>query len=292
MPDDTADLPSQDVVFLALARDCADTIPAALRALDDLRDAGLRVHAIVGENGSRDTTRALLQEASARGSLAVVDTSFIAKEPSRLHRMALGRQAVADAFRELPGSARAVGVVDLDEPFLTSLDATQLRSRLDRLETESDLFALAATTRPSYYDLLAYEDEANSFGDLDQKIGQLERHPVQYYRLFRDVIYPEQRRLTSDADIRCLSAFNGLCLYPAAAYAMGTYLPAEANGWPCEHITFNRSVASATGRQMLIDGRLVLPMPAQHGHRALPGFVWQRVRKIPAKIITRVNRGR
>jgi hypothetical protein len=277
-----------DIVFLTLARNCADTIPGLVRGLETLRQSGMKVIAVVGENGSDDGTRELLEEAAAStGMVSVVDTSFMAAATERLQRMALGRQFLAGYAKEMPLSALAICVLDVDEPFLEHLDPASLLSALHRVTDNDDVFAVSATSRPTYYDLLAFEDEDRSFADLDKRIQRVQRNPFEYYSFFQKVIYAEQRRLTYDSDIKCRSAFNGLCLYKAESYAMGSYLPPQSGPWICEHVTFNRSVATGTGRHMVVDGALVLPMPPEHGRRTLPGFFWQRMRKLLKLVIRR-----
>lgn len=271
-----------DIVFLALARDCAKTVPAALRALEYFDASGMSVRAVVGENGSRDATRELLEH----HLVSVVSTSAMGSVANRLERMALGRQIVADQARELP--TKAFAVVDLDEAFLGAVSVDQLRATLARLD--SDVFAVAATSAPTYYDLLAFEDlNGSGFIDLDVQIRESQRDALRYYRLFRDTIYPAQERLTSGGDLSCTSAFNGLCIYGAEAYRTGSYLPSVPGPWICEHVTFNRSVAGATGRPMVVDPGIMLPMPFEHGRRTLPGFVWQRARKLPGKVLSRLR---
>lgn len=282
-----------DVVFLSLARDCASTIPGVVRGLEELRKSGLRTCLLVGENGSRDTSRELLENAvGSTGLVHLVDTTFMSEAKGRLERMAIGRQFLADQVKGLPGSVRTICVLDMDEPFLESLDIALFRASLSRLDSDDAIFALAATSRPSYYDLLAFEDETRSFAELDKRIERLQGNPVAYYRLFRDFIYPQQQRLTTASDITCLSAFNGMCLYKADMYLQGSYLPSASSPWVCEHVTFNRSIAAATGRRMLIHGTLVLPQPAEHGRRTLPGFVLQRVRKLPRLVSEKLQRVR
>lgn len=268
-----------DVLFLALARDCAATIPGALEGLNRLQDHGLRVHMVVGEDGSSDGTRELL-EAATNGAVTVVDTSFMAGTSSRLKRMALGRQYVADQSADI--ASEIIAVVDLDEPFLERIEPEVFAEKTRRLK-EGGVFALAASSRPSYYDLLAFEDENRSFTDLDQQIGKRRRNPIEYYKFFRDFIYPAQNDLTTDGDIVCRSAFNGLCLYPTEIYTLGSYLTDDEN-WICEHLTFNRAVAAKTGRHMVVDGSIKLPTPLEHGRRSLLGFVLQRAKKLPQKI--------
>lgn len=268
-----------DILFLALARDCAKTLPSALQALEYFDASGLSVRAVIGENGSKDSTRYLLDHRL----VSVVDTSSMGSVKNRLERMALGRQIVAEHAKTL--NAKAIAVVDLDEPFMASLRADQLRGVLDRLP---DVFAIAASSAPTYYDLLAFEDlNGEGFIGLDDQIRESERNPFRYYSLFRDTIYPAQKRLTINGDLWCRSAFNGLCIYNADAYRVGSYLPVDSYPFICEHITFNRSVSFSTGQRMLVDSTLVLPTPPEHGRRSLCGFVWQRAKKLPSKVWAR-----
>ncbi|VXC55349.1 conserved hypothetical protein [Arthrobacter sp. 8AJ] len=243
--------------------------------------------ALVGENGSHDGTRQLLEKAeSLTGLVTVVDTSAMSKVVGRLHRMAFGRQMLADYARGMPVSTRSICVLDIDEPFLEHLDQESFTEALRRLDG-GQFFAVAATSRPTYYDLLAFEDDNRSFWNLELQITSFQRNPLKYYLFFRNVIYREQRALTANFDILCLSAFNGLCLYLPEYYALGSYLQPGSSANICEHVIFNRSVAKASGKHMVIDGALVVPMPKEHGKRSLPGFLWQRTSKVARAVLSR-----
>lgn len=251
---------------------------------------GIRVHALVGENGSDDGTRYLLSAASAStGLLTVVDTAVMSNSTDRLERMALGRQLLADRAKSLSASARVVCVIDVDEPFLDHVSATALNVVLQKLSSCHSLFAVSATSKPSYYDLLAYEDEHTSFHDLEERLRRLRGNPYRYYMLFKNTIYPEQDRLTRTFDFTCTSAFNGMCFYKGESYHFGSYRPRADVPSVCEHVTFNRSMVAATGGYMEVNASLVLPMPKEHGRRTLPGFLWQRLRKLPAFVSNKVR---
>ena len=75
-----------------------------------------------------------------------------------------------------------------------------------------------------------------------------------------------------------MSAFNGLCLYRHEDYSRGSYT-AGSDFRVCEHLTFNRSIAAATGRAMVIDPTLAVRTPVEHGRRSLPMFWVQRALK-------------
>lgn len=266
-----------DIVFLALARNCERTVLSTLEAIDRLQREGLRIHMVVGENGSSDATPKMLESARRHGTVSVIDTGFMTNYSTRLERLARGRQRLAAELKNF--ETTAVGVVDLDEPFLAQLSAKTLSSNLRRL-SEAHVFGVSATSRPTYYDLLAFEDDFEAFASLDGQIRSLERNPIRYYKLFRDIVYPSQQRLTSGNDLLCTSAFNGLALYEATTYRSGTYLPPVNASWICEHVTFNRSLATATGQKMLVSAELVVPMPPEHGRQSLVRFVAQRGKKL------------
>lgn len=278
-------IPTYDVLFLALARDCATTIPGALEGLRRMQRYGISVHLLVGENGSQDQTRSLLDKAAESGMVTVLDTSFMSRGAVRLEKMALGRQYLAERAAHI--ASKVIAVVDLDERFLESLDPREFSRKVSRVE-KSEFFALAASSFPTYYDLLAFEDENRSFAVLEQEIRNRQTRPMAYYKFFRDCVYRVQEDLTSNGDIECRSAFNGLCLYRSDIYALGSYLP-RAGELVCEHVSFNRAIAAKTGRQMVVDGTLKLPTPLEHGRRALPGFVFQRVNKLLKNLLGRIK---
>lgn len=269
-----------DMVFLALARDCAKTIPGALRSLESYDASGLQVHMVVGEDGSKDSSRELLDH----HLVTVVDTSEMSTASNRLERMAIGRQIVANHSRDM--KTRSFAVVDLDEPFLRSVNVNQLRSSISRFDS---VFAVSAKSSPTYYDLLAYDRGPGNFIHLEDQIREARSNVFKYYELFAYEIYPAQALITNDGDINCISAFNGLAIYEPDAYRSGSYMPSEPGPWVCEHITFNRGVSASTGQEMFVDSTLVLPTPPEHGRRGLFGFIWQRVKKVPSKALARIR---
>lgn len=269
----------RDFVFLALAKNCAGTIPRFLELLATLRRNGSSVTAFVGENGSSDGTRALLQRAQMLGEIRLVPTPFMADEPRRLRRMALGREQLK---RELDASGiqtRFVCVLDIDNVIVQPPSPTALLAAAAKLDRPG-VFGVSASSRPHYYDLLAFEDEHRSFTTLLDDLAQSRSGIFQYHRFFRSRIYPYQRALTSDREITCGSAFNGLCLYRADIYRLGSYLDAASD--ICEHLVFNRHLGALTGRTMLIDPSLVLRTPADHAEQSLLPFAWRRLRKLVA----------
>lgn len=266
-----------DFAFLALAKDCAATIPHFLELLRALRRSGSGVVAFVGENGSQDGTHALLQQAQSRGEISLVPTAFMAREPERLRRMALGRERLKSELEASGLAPRFVCVLDIDNVIAAPPTVPALLAAAAKLDRPG-IFGVSASSRPHYYDLLAYEDEQRSFVTLLDELAISRSSIVKYYRFFRSRIYPHQRALTSDREISCASTFNGLCLYRADLYRLGSYH--EAGPAICEHLAFNRRLAALTGGAMLIDPGLVLRTPSDHAEQSFLPFAWRRFRKL------------
>jgi hypothetical protein len=266
-----------DFAFLALAKDCAVTIPPFLELLQTLKRSGSSVVAFVGENGSRDGTHALLQQAQSRGEITLVPTAFMADEPERLRRMALGRERLKSELEASGLEPRFVCVLDIDNVIATPPPIPALLAAAAKLDRPG-IFGVSASSRPHYYDLLAYEDEHRSFTTLLGDLAGNRSDIVRYYRFFCSRIYPHQRALTSDHEIACASTFNGLCLYRAGTYRLGSYR--QEGPAICEHLVFNRRLAALTGGAMLIDPDLVLRTPRDHAEQSFLPFAWRRFRKL------------
>jgi hypothetical protein len=266
-----------DIAFLSLAKNCAGTLPAFLEMLSTLRSSGVYCIAYIGENGSGDGTNVLLREAEQRGELTLIPTNFLTEVPDRLQRMALGRQHLKDVLDNSGLNAQFICVADVDDVMKQPPPINTIRKAMMKLE-RSNVFAVSATSRPRYYDLLAYEDDSISFEFLQEEINAQKRNPFSYYRFFAMNVDPYRRRLTSEHELLCTSAFNGLCIYKTEAYALGSYLDSDFRR--CEHLTFNRKVAKATGARILIDPDLVLSTPSDHAEKKFMPFVWSRIKKL------------
>lgn len=269
---------SPSILFLCLARDCAETLPAFFRFLAALGEQGISAAAWIGENGSSDGTGRLIDEAAGLG-VERVDTSAMAAASERLERMAIGRQLLLDRLRASTMRPRVVCVADLDSVMAAPPEPERLTAAMAELEQDAGLFAVGASSRPYYYDLLAFRHEEFGFlRDLHVRIQKAKRNPLTYYHFQATEMYAVQRRVTARVPLRCASSFNGLCLYRGEDYLRGTYRAADERE-VCEHVTFNLAVAASTGRQMRVSDGLVLAMPADHAPVGFVRFWRDRVRK-------------
>jgi len=271
------------VLFLCLARNCADTIPLFFSYLQRLETYGFCCRAIIGENGSSDRTRSLIEDA-AGPKIAVLDTSMMEVGSSRLIRMAMGRQALLDAALSEGIREDYVCVADLDNVMTSPPDPEAVRVAIRRLQTDTALFAVGATSLPVYYDLLSLRVEGFGFlSNLNKELTDAKKRPLSYFRFHQRRIYSNQRLVTSDAAVLCGSSFNGFCFYNAADYCLGSYrAPDEAE--VCEHVSLNLSIGRVTGKKMLIAPELVMHAPADHTPVGFLRFWYDRTIKRLARV--------
>jgi len=251
------------MLFLCLARDCAGTIPGFFAYLERLEAHGFSCTAIIGENGSSDRTRALIEEAAGR-RIALLDTSMMKTGSNRLSRMAIGRQALLDAAEARGVSQDYICVMDLDNVMVAPPDPAAVRSAVELLRADSGLFAIGATSVPVYYDLLSLRVEGFEFlTNLNSQISKAKKNPLSYFSFHENHIYKNQRVITDRIPVLCHSSFNGFCIYNSSDYRLGSYRSRDEAD-VCEHVSLNLSIGSVMGKRMLISSDVVLQAPADH----------------------------
>jgi hypothetical protein len=256
-------IPAPTILFLGLARNCASTLPAFFAFLEELHQAGFSCSAIIGENGSSDCTRRLIEQAAGLG-VSLMDTSFMQSESSRLRRMAIGRQFLLDQVHARAICGQFICVADLDNAVANPPSVQMVYAAIGILDNDPSLFAVGATSKPVYYDLYSLRATGFEFlSDLPARLERAKKQVFTYHSFMRRDVYPVERAVTALIPLRCDSSFNGICFYRAADYVLGSYrCPREA--MECEHVTFNLSIAKACGKQMLISSDLILRAPRKH----------------------------
>jgi hypothetical protein len=274
----TADREGCSILFLGLARDCEKTLPNFFRYLDALDACGLTSAAIIGESGSVDRTRELLDSVD-NPRIEVLDTAMMAAGPTRLARMAIGRQALLDRARSLSLGETYVCVADLDNVMLAPPSPASVQIAIDRLVSNPSLLAVGATSFPVYYDLLALRTANHDYSSLYADLVAAKKKPFSYFQFHQKRIYENQRLITRSEPIECTSTFNGFCLYNAQDYYKGSYR-SNHEASVCEHVSLNFSVRDATGKHMLIAPELVLQAPADHFPVGFFQFWFDRLREL------------
>jgi hypothetical protein len=270
-----------NILFLCLARDCEATLPGFFSYLRHLEGLGLRCSAIIGENGSRDKTRSLIEQAADK-HISLLDTSLMEQGTSRLVRMAIGRQALLEAARETQFPHEYICVADLDNVMIEPPEIGAVANGIARLKNDESLFAIGATSKPVYYDLLSLVAEDQDYSNLNAQISAAKKKPLGYFHFHQDRIYKNQKLMTQLHPIVCTSSFNGFCIYNAADYRLGNYR-AHNEADVCEHVSLNRSIAGATGKRLLISPELVVRTPADHAPVGFSRFWYDRITEALAR---------
>lgn len=251
------------ILVLGLARNCAATLPVFFAFLQKLQQAGFPCSTLVGEDGSSDGTRRLLEQASVLG-IRRIDTGFMQSESSRLRRMAIGRQSLLDHVRAQAIDAQFICVVDLDDAMADPPSIQMVRDAIQILDNDPGLFAVGATSEPVYYDLYSLRATGFEFlSDLPARLERAKKQPLTFHSFLRREVYPVERAVTARIPLRCDSSFNGICFYRGADYILGSYRSPDEDT-VCEHVTLNLSIAKINGKQMLISSDLILRAPHQH----------------------------
>jgi hypothetical protein len=265
------------ILFLCLARNCASTLPKFLGYLDELRRAGVGCSAIVGENGSTDSTREQIQ--SAGPGVTLLDTSFMDREPSRTTRMAVGRQALLDSAVARSGAEEFICIADLDQAIASPPAPESVSAGIERLLSDRSLFAIGASSRPVYYDLISLRAQGFEFlNDLCKEIERSKHYPLTYFQFHQERIYSVQEDVTLSLPLLCESSFNGFCLYVAEDYLKGSYRASDEDR-VCEHVNFNLSLARGTGKRMFVSDLLTIKAPAEHIRVGFMQFWGDRLRE-------------
>ena len=259
-----------------MARDCAETLPNFFSYIRRLESRGLTCSAIIGENGSSDDTRHLIEQGGS--GISLLNLSFLSDYRDRLRRMAVGRQSLLQEAARLGAEPDYICITDLDNVMLEPPDVDAVIQTLQRLRTNPGLFAIGATSRPVYYDLLSFQNETYEYSQLFRKLQSAKHNLFSYYRFHRKEIYDQQELITKLQSPVCASSFNGMCFYHGRDYLKGSYR-AHNEVFVCEHVTFNLSLGRITGRNMIVSDELILRTPSDHAPVSFVGFWRNRVRE-------------
>jgi hypothetical protein len=280
--------PPAAIVILALARNCEEGVARLRRLALELHEAGWPTAVYIGENGSTDKT---VDEIYSDEWQAVrchrVDVSRMAAEPNRLNRMAVGRELVRLAALEEVKRSELVIVCDTDGVLPPEMPSEDLIEAIRVLKNNADIYAVAANSRPYYYDVLAYKSCQGFVAKLPDELRKIASvNPLEFLRYYKEIVFPLQRRLTRAEFHVCESAFNGLCLYESKALAEGTYMPDEYEGY-CEHLRLNAPLSAKWNKRVAITGHILLTMPPEHGPEHIAAFALRSLTKGVREIIWR-----
>ena len=274
------------IKFLALARDCANSLPVLFALMRDLEAKGYLVSAVIGENGSKDGTRTVLLKAALNIQLEVIDTEFMATIPNRLERMARGREALKN--RASDQDADYICVVDVDTVLNKHLNVNLFIALIEELSEAKTVFGVCAASYPVFYDILSLRMEHGVLNDADilnQFVSNRDkRKPLRNYVrkiLLMESCYRRQEEIGTGSGKTFLSAFNGLCVYRAKDYFAGSYI---GDFQLCEHVTLNENLAKNCGSGILVSRFFHLDAPVEHTRKSKFKTVFGSLKRLATTI--------
>jgi hypothetical protein len=261
-------------VILGTAKNIAKHLPQHLQTLEEIRSLWASCAVVIGENGSTDGTKALL-ETYAKKPLTHVLTLDAEANPiqSRTERLALVRNRLIDYVHTTYPTSDYILIADMDG----ILDGFHARGLKEAFKS-SDWDAVFANTMGAYYDIWALRSEAISYDCWD-----LVRHFMQqgFDRGVAKaaIITPHQVVLPKKPTlIPVQSAFGGLGLYRLAKTRGCRYdgltracSCTQVNQFTspcaperCEHVAFHQDMIEKHGAKLFIHTGIQVKPALEH----------------------------
>ena len=274
------------LLFLGLARNCADSLPRFFDFVRKVGALGYRCHIVIGENGSSDGTRDVIRANSSDLDVCVEDTGFIEVHEKRLQRMAVARERLLQMGRERYGHVDFIVVCDLDSVMRRPPAAASFSTAVQHLSNRDDIYAKSASSYPYYYDLLAYNDDIAHNNTLAADIERAKRRPWSYFLFMNRNVYRKQKEVSSQLPRLVVSAFNGMCIYKPNYYLTSSYNIGDDFS-RCEHLALNTNIFRSSGRKIWISDTLQIATPDEHGPATFVPFWTKRIVKLISRVLPR-----
>jgi len=252
-----------DLIFLGLAKNVEETISTFFKSCENLSLHGFKICVIIGENGSKDKTRNILQNfKSSKFHFIYLKTDFLDIYENRIIRLTNGREYLKEYIIENKIISKFVSVVDLDSVLSKGIEEIPFLETIQILEKrQNELFAISAKSRPYYYDMLPLI--IKDYFEYDIYKIQTTFSLVNFYNLRKLYIYNFQKKITQMRDVLTISSHNGLTIYFYTNYITGLYKK-NSKEIKSEHINFNLSIHKSTNKYILMTNKLNLITPPEH----------------------------
>jgi len=269
-------------VLIGAARNIADKLPRSLATMAQIAALFSRSAIVIGENGSTDGTKAVLETFRTtdpdRHHVLTLDAEANAI-PARTVRLALVRNKLLDYVHAHYSTYDYILMIDLDG----ILDGFDVPSISKALQTPGKWDALFANSTGKYYDIWALRSEALN---VTFDCWDLVRHmQVQYnvtQALAKQVAVTQYQNLippTRDP-VPVLSAFGGLGLYRlgsttgcvyngittacSCTHLIKSIRPNSCFPCACEHVSFHRDMIDKHGAKLFILPSLLVASQDEH----------------------------
>lgn len=252
-----------DIVFLGLAKNVEKTILGFLKSCENLSLSGLKICLIIGENGSDDKTRNILQNfKTSNFNLIFLKTDFLNIYKNRIIRLSNGREHLKNYVIQNRIISKFVAVVDLDSVLSEGIVKIDFLDAIQTLKKrQNEIFAISVKSKPYYYDMLPLI--IKDYYEYDVYKIQTTFSLINFYKLRKLYIYNFQKKITKMRDVLTISSHNGLTIYFYENYIMSSYIKSSKE-IKSEHINFNLSIHKKTNKYILMTNKLNLITPSEH----------------------------
>ena len=265
-----------DIIFLGLAKNVEKTISYFFESCEDLSTLNLSICVIVGENGSNDGTRQILENyKTSKFNFIYLNTDFLDFHKNRILRLANGREFLKNYIVENKIFSKFVSIVDLDTVISKGIDKSEYLETIRVLENrQNELFAISSKSLPYYYDMLPLI--IKDYFEHDVYKIQTTFSLINFYKVRKLYIYNFQKKITQMRDALTVSSHNGLTTYFYKNYITGNYIDKSSNSIKSEHINFNLSIHEKSNKYILMTNKLNLNTPPEHMPLNLFEFIKRR----------------
>jgi len=257
------------IVFIGLAQNCAQHLPAALRNIDNMATLASSAAFLFLENDSTDNTKAILNTwGNNRTNFTLLNFDGLNNVGVRTVKLEILRNAYVECLRNYKNLKEydyAI-LIDMDDMATWPVDISELDKAIKFIDSDPQAAAVFANQLGSYYDVWALRHKDYCPGDaweevMDYKDGHPEVTDEEAFnQTFKKRVHsfsPSEKPFEVD------SAFGGLGLY-RMSYILknpNPYLGSKIKSLPsqdgvfkvsrrmiCEHVHFNKGIKNLGGK--------------------------------------------
>jgi hypothetical protein len=257
------------IVFIGLAQNCAQHLPAALRNIDNMATLASESAFLFLENDSTDNTKAILNAwGKSRANFTLLNFDGLNAVGVRTVKLEILRNAYVECLRNYKNLKEydyAI-LIDMDDMATWPVDISELDKAIQFIHSDSQTAAVFANQVGSYYDVWAFRHKDYCPGDAWEEVMDYKAaHPEvtdeeAFNQTFKKRIHtfsPSEKPFEVD------SAFGGLGLY-RMSYILknpNPYLGSKIKSLPsqdgvfkvsrrmiCEHVHFNKGIKNLGGK--------------------------------------------
>jgi hypothetical protein len=257
------------IVFIGLAQNCAQHLPAALRNIDNMATSASSAAFLFLENDSTDNTKAILNTwGKNRPNFTLLNFDGLNSLAVRTVKLEILRNAYVECLRNYKNLKEydyAI-LIDMDDMATWPVDISELDKAIKFIDSDPQAAAVFANQLGSYYDVWALRHKDYCPGDaweevMDYKDGHPEVTDEEAFnQTFKKRVHsfsPSQKPFEVD------SAFGGLGIY-RMNYILknpNPYLGSKIKSLPspdgafkisrrmiCEHVHFNKGIKYLGGK--------------------------------------------